>query len=166
MSNYITEAFKKLELVGNYKPKIISLFSGCGGLDWTFHRAGYGTVWANDFNEYAVATYAANISNRVHYKSIEDVDIKALPKADIILGGFPCQDFSQIWKKPGLNGTRGNLYSYFCEVVHTVKPKLFIGENVKGLLSANNGLAIKTIIDDFKKIKPGYIIIPKVNIQN
>lgn len=162
MTNYVTESFKKLKVIGPYKPKVISLFSGCGGLDLTFHKAGYEMVWANDFNEYAVATFAANISKNIYYESIEDVDIKALPKADIILGGFPCQDFSQIWKKPGLNGTRGNLYSYFCEVVNRVKPKLFIGENVKGLLSANNGLAIKTIIDDFKNIKPGYVIIPKL----
>lgn len=162
MPNYITEAFGNLNLVGNYKPKIISLFSGCGGLDLTFHKAGYEVVWENDFNESAVATFVTNISKNVECRSIENIDIRKLPKADIILGGFPCQDFSQIWKKPGLNGIRGNLYSYFCEVVNTVKPKFFIGENVKGLLSANSGLAIKTIIDDFKNIKPGYVVVPKL----
>ncbi len=96
MPNYITEAFGNLNLVGNYKPKIISLFSGCGGLDLTFHKAGYEVVWENDFNESAVATFVTNISKNVKCRSIENIDIRKLPKADNILGGFPCQDFSQI----------------------------------------------------------------------
>ena len=167
MENYVSSSFKKLKSVGKPKPKLVSLFSGCGGLDYTFHKAGYELVWANDFNLNATKTFARNISKKITTTSIKEVNLLSLPKADIVLGGFPCQDFSQIWKKPGLNGTRGNLYSYFVETVSVTKPKIFIAENVKGLLSANGGMAIKTIIDDFKKIEPEYLVLPKlVNFAN
>ena len=164
MPNYITNAFTKLhKLKARRKPTVISLFSGCGGLDWAFHKAGYNLVWANDSNENAVLSFQKNISDKIEGTSIEDVNFEALPSADIILGGFPCQDFSQIWKKPGLHGTRGNLYSYFAEIVSKKKPKLFIAENVKGLLSANNGRAIETIIQEFREaVEPGYLVIPKL----
>ena len=117
MSNYIVNAYRKLNKIKTYKPKVVSLFSGCGGLDLTFHKAGYKLVWANDFDKSATFTFKKNISSKIYHGSIEDVDISTIPDSDIILGGFPCQDFSQIWKKPGLHGTRGNLYSYFAEII-------------------------------------------------
>ena len=98
-------------------PSLISLFSGCGGFDLPFHLAGFKTKWAIDINEDACKTYGKNISKTITCDSIEDVDIDAVPDADIIIGGFPCQDFSMIWKRPGLEGTRGNLYTYFLEFV-------------------------------------------------
>lgn len=64
---------------------------------------------------------------------------KSIPDCDIVLGGFPCQDFSIIWKQPGLNGTRGGLFRHFAEFVDAKKPKAFVAENVKGLLTANKG---------------------------
>lgn len=77
-----------------------------------------------------------------------------------MLGGFPCQDFSVIWKQPGLNGKRGGLYRHFLEFVDAKKPKAFVAENVKGLLTANKRKAIETIIKDFESIEPGYIVKP------
>lgn len=62
---------------------------------------------------------------------------KEVPDCDLILGGFPCQDFSIIWKQPGLNGERGNLYKSFLRFVDAKKPKAFVAENVKGILTAN-----------------------------
>lgn len=144
------------------KPKHISLFSGCGGLDLSLHYAGFEVTWANDFNEFACETFKKNISENIFCGSIEDVDIGKLPDADIVTGGFPCQDFSMIWKRPGLEGSRGNLYTYLLEMVNKKKPKVFIAENVKGLLSANDSKAIKQIIEDFESIEPGYIIKPKL----
>jgi DNA (cytosine-5)-methyltransferase 1 len=85
-----------------------------------------------------------------------------LPKVDLVTGGFPCQDFSQIWKRPGLTGTRGNLYTYFLEVVSKTRPKAFVAENVLGILTANGGKAINQIVEDFSSIAPGYVVIPKV----
>lgn len=145
--------------------KVISLFSGCGGLDLGFHMAGYKTVWANDFNEWATKTYAHNFDSKIVCQDIELIDPlkdRTIPKSDLILGGFPCQDFSMIWKRPGLNGERGNLYKSFLRFIASKKPKAFVAENVKGLLSANGHKAIEQIIKDFESIAPGYIIKPKL----
>ena len=79
------------------KPKVISLFSGCGGLDLGFETQGYQTVWANDINEWAVKTFRKNFGNIISQENIEDIDPytdKTIPDCDLILGGFPCQDFS------------------------------------------------------------------------
>ena len=149
------------------KPKVISLFSGCGGLDLGFHQAGYQTVWANDTNEWAVQTFKKNFCSTVIHKNIEEINPytdKTIPDCDLILGGFPCQDFSIIWKRPGINGERGNLYKSFLRFVDAKKPKAFVAENVKGLLSANNKEAVKQIINDFENIAPGYLV--KIQLYN
>ena len=148
-----------------YKPKIVSLFSGCGGLDLGFHNQGYETIWANDFAHWACETFKKNFGNIIVEKDIEQIDPykdKSIPDCDLILGGFPCQDFSMIWKQPGLKGERGNLYKSFLRFVDAKKPKAFVAENVKGLLTANEKKAIQKIIEDFDKIEPGYVVIPKL----
>ena len=144
------------------KPQLISLFSGCGGMDLPFHKAGFKVVWAIDSNKYACKTFSRNIADVIINDSIENIDIAQVPEAEICIGGFPCQDFSLIWKRPGLEGTRGNLYTYFLDFVNKKKPKAFVAENVKGLLSANNYQAIKQIISDFESIAPGYLVKPKL----
>jgi DNA (cytosine-5)-methyltransferase 1 len=144
------------------KPRLISLFSGCGGMDLPFHKAGFKVVWAIDSNKYACKTFSRNIADVIINDSIENIDIAQVPEAEICIGGFPCQDFSLIWKRPGLEGTRGNLYTYFLDFVNKKKPKAFVAENVKGLLSANNYQAIKQIISDFESIAPGYLVKPKL----
>ncbi|MGB8690275.1 MAG: DNA cytosine methyltransferase [Microcoleus sp.] len=144
------------------KPRLISLFSGCGGMDLPFHKAGFEVVWAIDSNKYACQTFSRNIADVIVNDNIENIEIAQVPDADICIGGFPCQDFSMIWKRPGLEGTRGNLYTYFLDFVNQKKPKAFVAENVKGLLSANNYQAIKQIISDFESIAPGYLVKPKL----
>lgn len=134
--------------------RLLSLFSGCGGMDVGAHNAGGKTIWANECNKWAIQTYTKYFPDAgLVPKPIEDVVLdKELPRrgeAEVILGGFPCQDFSMIWKRPGLRGTRGNLYTFFVDIVQRLQPLAFIAENVKGLLSANNGKAIETIIKDF-----------------
>lgn len=149
------------------KPKVISLFSGCGGLDLGFHLEGYETVWANDINEYATETFKKYFGNVITTQDVETIDPytdKKIPSCDLILGGFPCQDFSIIWKQPGLNGSRGDLYKSFLRFVDAKKPKAFIAENVKGILTANKQLAIQQIIRDFESINPGYLV--KVQLYN
>ncbi|MFT5451651.1 DNA cytosine methyltransferase [Psychrobacter aquimaris] len=151
----------------NNSPKIISLFSGCGGLDLGFHQEGYETVWANDFDHWACETFKKNIGDVIVEGDIEQIDPydnNSIPDCDIVLGGFPCQDFSMIWKRPGLDGERGNLYKSFLRVVDAKKPKVFVAENVKGLLTANNKKAIKQIVSDFESIAPGYKV--KVKLYN
>lgn len=152
-----------MESKKNYKPGIVSVFSGCGGLDLGFHLEGYESLWANDFSEWAVESYKHNFGDVIKLKDITEIDPytdKSIPNCDIVLGGFPCQDFSIIWKRPGLNGKRGGLYRHFLEFVDAKKPKAFIAENVKGLLTANKRKAIETIIKDFEDITPGYIVKP------
>lgn len=144
--------------------KVISLFSGCGGLDLGFEQVGdYKTLWANDFKHEACETFRNHFGNIIVEGDIEQIDPykdTSIPECDLVLGGFPCQDFSIIWKQPGLNGERGNLYKSFMRFVDAKKPKAFVAENVKGILTANKKKAIKQIIEDFQKIEPGYIVIP------
>lgn len=144
--------------------KVLSLFSGCGGLDLGFEQVGdYKTVWANDFKHEACVTFRNHFGDIILEGDIEQVDPyanKDIPECDLVLGGFPCQDFSIIWKQPGLNGERGNLYKSFLRFVDAKKPKAFVAENVKGLLTANKKKAIEQIIKDFQSIEPGYIVIP------
>ena len=147
------------------RPKILSLFSGCGGLDLGFHEEGFELVWSNDIDKWACETLRQNFHHIICENNIEDIDPysdKNIPDCDIILGGFPCQDFSIIWKRPGLNGSRGNLYKSFLRFVDAKKPKLFVAENVKGILSANNGQAIKQIISDLESVRPGYLLKPQL----
>jgi len=147
----------------NITPHIISIFSGCGGLDLGFHIEGYKTVWANDFSEWACNSFRNYFGDVIRCEDITKIDPykdMSIPDCDIILGGFPCQDFSVIWKQPGLKGKRGGLYRNFIDFVAAKKPKAFVAENVKGLLTANKRKAIETIIKDFETIEPGYIIKP------
>jgi len=146
-------------------PKLISLFAGCGGLDLPFHKQGFKVVWANDIDKWACETFKRNFGDVIHQGDVCEVDPykdKKIPDAHIIVGGFPCQDFSIIWKRPGLNGSRGNLYKEFLRFVDAKKPLAFVAENVKGLLSANNKKAVEQILKDFESIKPGYIVKPQL----
>jgi DNA (cytosine-5)-methyltransferase 1 len=153
---------------GGYLPNssTIGLFAGCGGLDLGFQREGFRSVWANEFNADAAETFRHNFpGTAVDQRSISDIDPYSdprIPKADLILGGFPCQDFSMIWKRPGLDGERGNLYKEFLRFVDAKKPKAFVAENVKGLISANQKRALDQIITDFAAIEPGYLVHVKL----
>jgi DNA (cytosine-5)-methyltransferase 1 len=139
--------------------KIISLFTGCGGMDLGFLMAKhpqmkYEIVWANDFDKSACETYKKNIGDIVN-EDIWEIDLNRLPDADVIIGGFPCQDFSILRggeKRKGYKTKRGLLYTKFVEAVSKKLPMFFVAENVKGLLTANNGWAIKKIKKDFEKV--------------
>jgi DNA (cytosine-5)-methyltransferase 1 len=150
------------------EPKILSLFSGCGGLDLGFEVAGYKTIWANDINEYAVKTFENHFGKDIiTQKNIEEIKPKkdaSIPDCDLIIGGFPCQDFSVVWKQPGLDGDRGNLYRYYLEFIDAKKPKAFVAENVKGLLTANKGKAIQEILKGFSNAGDGYMV--KIQLYN
>lgn len=139
-----------------YKPKLVSLFSGCGGLDLGLVQAGYEVVWANDSEHWSCQTYKRNFGEHIEEASIVDIDFSKVPDCDIMTGGFPCQDFSMISKRGGLDTDRGNLYKHFVRAVEVKRPKVFIGENVKGLLSANQGKAIEQIVKDFAGL--GYTV--------
>jgi len=131
------------------KPTLVSLFSGCGGMDLGFIQAGFNVIWANDIDPVACQTYARNIGPHIACGSICDISADSVPDSDVMIGGFPCQDFSMIWKRGGIETDRGNLYRDFVRLVTEKKPKVFVAENVKGLLTANKGMAAKQIVEDF-----------------
>lgn len=162
------------------KYKVLSLFSGCGGLDLGFQGGfkslgneysenNFEIIWANDIEKNACITYqnyfdhpivCEDIRNILENKNI-DLFGKPLPsKVDIILGGFPCQDFSHAGKRRGFGSKRGTLYQAMSEVIKKTEPILFLAENVKGLLTMNNGGAIEQITTDFEKL--GYNISYKL----
>ena len=132
--------------------KVISLFSGAGGFDLGLVQSGHTIVWANDNDIDACETYRNNIGSHIVCSDIEDVDLNTIPDADVIVGGFPCQGFSMANKSRSIDDERNKLYKYFAKVVATKKPKYFLAENVRGILSLDNGEAIRVILNDLKKI--------------
>lgn len=145
--------------------KIISLFSGAGGLDLGLIMAGNRIVWANDIDKDAVATYKENIGKDIICEDIKNIDIASLPDADVVVGGFPCQGFSQANLKRVKDDPRNFLYRFFYQTIKEKQPKFFIGENVKGILSLGKGEVIKQILSDFQEA--GYITeVHKVNMAD
>lgn len=131
--------------------KIISLFSGAGGLDLGLILAGNQVVWANDIDRDAVATYTKNIGNHIVCADIKDVDIESIPIGpDVVVGGFPCQGFSQANLRRSVDDERNLLYKFFYKVIKEKQPRFFIAENVKGILSLGGGEVIKRITTDFE----------------
>lgn len=141
---------------------IISLFSGAGGLDLGLIQAGNTILWANDIDRDAVETYKENIGNHIICDDIKNIDILSLPDADAVVGGFPCQGFSQANRLRTLDDDRNRLYRFFYNTIKIKQPKFFIAENVKGILSLGKGEAIKQIVSDFEAA--GYIT--SVNLIN
>ena len=145
--------------------KIASLFSGAGGLDLGLVQAGNEIIWANDIDKDAVATYAHNIGSHITCADIKDIDVDDIPQSDIIVGGFPCQGFSQANLLRSVDDERNQLYKFFLKAVKRKLPRFFIAENVRGILSIDKGNAIKQIISDFENA--GYIVsVTLVNMAN
>ncbi len=142
------------------KLKVVSLFSGCGGLDLGFINAGFEVVWANDFLPEAVDTYKKNIGDHIIFGDISKIKSKDIPdNFDILLGGFPCQGFSIANKKRSMEDERNFLYKEMLRIVKDKRPMFFLAENVKGLLSMHQGKIIEMIVKDFEDL--GY----KVNYK-
>jgi DNA (cytosine-5)-methyltransferase 1 len=155
---------------------VVSLFSGCGGLDLGLHggftflgkqysKNPFKVVFANDISKAATQTFQLNFPD---VEIVENEDIVQLlskknrlpSSADLVIGGFPCQDFSLAGKRQGLNVKRGQLYLSMVEAVKRLQPKIFLAENVKGLLIWEKGLAIETIKADFANL--GYEVKHKL----
>ena len=116
-------------------PKLISLFSGCGGMDYGFKKAGFNIVWANDFDSDAQMVYALNIG-KIDKRDILSVDESEIPDGDILTAGFPCQPFSNAGNRKGVHDSRGMLYKECLRIIEKKMPKVIVFENVKGLLSS------------------------------
>ena len=126
----------------------ISLFAGAGGLDMGFDRAGFKTIWANDFEADACKTHGNWSKAKIVCGDIAKIEASDIPDADIMLGGFPCQGFSLSGPRK-IDDSRNVLYKHYVRIVKAKKPLMFVGENVKGLLTMGNGSIIDAIIEDF-----------------
>ncbi|WNS82197.1 DNA (cytosine-5-)-methyltransferase [Domibacillus sp. DTU_2020_1001157_1_SI_ALB_TIR_016] len=147
---------------------VVSLFSGCGGLDLGFRgdftflgnyyeRNQFKIIFANDLFKQAVQTYEKNIGKHIIKRDIEDLlenEVELVPtEADVVIGGFPCQDFSVAGKRQGITVKRGKLYLQMKKVIERIAPKVFVAENVEGLVNMENGLILETIKSDLSSIE-------------
>lgn len=143
-------------------PRHISLFSGCGGLDLGFKKAGFKQVWANDFDADAQAVYSLNLGE-VDGRDILSVGDNEIPNGEIITAGFPCQPFSNAGNRKGVHDSRGMLYKECLRVIENKMPEVIVFENVKGLLSTkyvDGRNLIEVIIEDLSIIgKIGYEVV-------
>lgn len=126
--------------------KAIELFAGVGGFRLGLEQQGIKVVWANEWDKYAADIYDKNFGGSVDRRSIVDVRAEDIPSHDLICGGFPCQAFSVAGKRRGFDETRGTLFFEIMRIAqHHRTPYLFL-ENVKGLLSHDEGRTFETIL--------------------
>lgn len=143
------------------KFRVISLFSGAGGMDLGFINAGFDIVWANDFFKEAVESYKKNVDERIVYGDITKIPSSEMPDdIDLVIGGFPCQGFSIANTKRSMKDERNFLYKEMLRVIDDKKPKFFVAENVKGILSMKKGKVFEMIKKDFKRL--GYKVDAKL----
>jgi DNA (cytosine-5)-methyltransferase 1 len=116
------------------KPTVVSMFSGCGGMDLGLVQAGYEVLWANDIKKDACETYRKNIGEII-CGDINELEAPKIKNLDLLTAGFPCQPFSNAGSRKGTNDSRGNLYQSTFRFIETLKPKAVVYENVRGLLS-------------------------------
>lgn len=160
--------FNKLNKENSVQPikeyKVLELFAGAGGLAIGLEEAGIKCIALNEIDKWACQTLR---TNRPEWNIIED-DIRNLDfniyknKVDIITGGFPCQAFSYAGKKLGLEDARGTLFYEFARAVKEVQPKICIGENVRGLLSHDNGNTLKGMMSILDEV--GYRVVSPVKV--
>lgn len=137
----------------NKKFRVISLFSGAGGMDLGFINAGFDIVWANDFFKEAVESYKKNISEDIVFDDITKIKSSEMPDdIDLVIGGFPCQGFSVANTKRSMKDERNFLYKEMLRVIKDKNPKFFVAENVKGILSMEKGKVIEMIKKDFESL--------------
>lgn len=139
---------------------VVEFFAGAGGLALGLEKAGFSTVLLNEIDKHAADTLR---KNRPHWKVLED-DIVKLAEAglrshipsgteiDLISGGYPCQAFSYAGKGLGLEDARGTLFYPFAKMIEEIKPKMFLAENVKGLVSHEKGKTLETMIEVYKSM--------------
>ncbi|SHH58503.1 DNA (cytosine-5)-methyltransferase 1 [Clostridium grantii DSM 8605] len=159
------------EYIAHFHPdklKVVSLFSGAGGMDLGFIKAGFEIIWANDFFEDAVNSYRKNIGKHMIHGDITKISSCDIPDgADVVIGGFPCQGFSVANTRRSMEDKRNFLYKEMLRVIADKKPKFFVAENVKGLLSIEGGKVFEMIKSDFENLKDtdGNIIGYKVDAR-
>jgi len=158
----------KKNCTGGGLHSVVSFFCGCGGLDLGFHgdytykgmsypRTKFNILKAYDNEAKCIVTYNENLPPVAEQLDLQTYDPVSVPQADILLGGFPCQDFSNAGPRRGLTSERGRLYKAMIRYMEQYQPKVVVGENVLGLKSAIKGVdVLNIIVEDLKKVQPGY----------
>lgn len=139
--------------------KLVSLFSGAGGMDLGFYKAGFSVIWANEYDSTIWETYKSNHEAFLDGRDIRKIKSSEIPECDGIIGGPPCQSWSEAGALRGINDDRGKLFYEFIRILRDKKPKFFVAENVSGMLADIHKSAVENIIKTFRD--SGY----KVNIK-
>ena len=131
---------------------IVSLFSGAGGLDFGFKKAGFNIIWANEYDKDIWETFEKNHSETVlDRRSITNIPSKDIPECIGIIGGPPCQSWSGAGALRGVNDKRGQLFFDFIRVIRDKRPLFFLAENVSGMLLPRNRPALEKIKEMFRE---------------
>ena len=127
-----------------------SLFAGAGGLDLGFHQAGFEIAWANEYDKNIWATYESNSPNTyLERRSITEVEPEEIPSIQGLIGGPPCQSWSEAGMSRGIDDHRGQLFFEYLRLLAAKRPQFFLAENVAGLLFARHHEAFSEILDKF-----------------
>ena len=133
--------------------RIVSFFSGAGGLDLGFKKAGFEFIWANEFDPTIHPTFKKNFpKTTLDTRSIVEIDPNEVPDCDGIIGGPPCQSWSEAGAGRGINDSRGQLFHNYVDIIEKKKPKFFLAENVSGLLFNKHNDALNKIFERFLEI--------------
>lgn len=133
--------------------KVISLFTGAGGLDLGFEKAGFDIAWANEFDKSIWETFRHNFPHTaLDGRSITDVPSSEIPDAIGVIGGPPCQSWSEAGAGRGITDKRGQLFYEYIRVLKDKKPLFFLAENVSGILSARHKEAFEEILKSFREL--------------
>ncbi len=123
------------------------MYSGIGGMRFGLRKAGWKTVWANDINKYACQIYRKNFGEQELVEGdIQTIDASAVPNHDLLTAGFPCPSFSLAGKRKGFEDSRGTLFFEITRIAEAKRPRLLLLENVKGLLSNDEGRTFAKIL--------------------
>ncbi|TXE08118.1 DNA cytosine methyltransferase [Seonamhaeicola algicola] len=130
---------------------IVSFFAGAGGLDLGFEQAGFNVVWANEYDKEIWETYEKNHKNtKLDRRSIVNIKEEEVPECDGIIGGPPCQSWSEAGALRGINDKRGQLFFDFIRILEAKQPKFFLAENVSGMLLPRHKDALQNIKEMFR----------------
>ena len=136
---------------------LVSIFSGAGGLDLGFQKAGFNIVWANEYDKEIWETYEKNHPNTILDKrSIVNIPTDEIPECDGIIGGPPCQSWSEAGAARGIKDKRGQLFYEFIRLLKAKQPKFFLAENVSGMLISKHSEALEGIKELFRNAGIGY----------
>lgn len=136
---------------------VVSFFAGAGGLDLGFQNAGFNVIWANEYDKEIWETYQKNHPHTVLDKrSIVNVPSNEVPECDGIIGGPPCQSWSEAGAMKGIEDKRGQLFFDFIRILEAKQPKFFLAENVSGMLLGRHSSALENIKEMFRNAGIGY----------